>query len=311
MDLPENFREEKLLSNFDGLELSLLISTPEKNSDVKAIVQFEHGMSDHKERFIPIMGYLSDLGYVCIGHDHRGHGKSVRSKDDLGFLYSGGFEAMIDDSYLVLSYIKRTYPDKKLIILGHSMGSFIARSLAKRYDSDIDGLILTGSPSYNPAIGLVRLLASLIKRLKGERHRSNLLNGFVFGIYSMKVKDDSSKFSWICTDKDVVRQYEEDDLCGFVFTTNGFENLFRLMMDVYNTENWKLSNPTMPIRFLSGENDPCHDGKRKFFKSVGFMGRVGYTDVKRKLYPGMRHEILNEVNKKIVWSDISDALEPF
>ncbi len=310
MDIPKNFHEEQITSDYDDLELSLLISAP-VNVEPRAIVQFEHGMADHKERFIPFMNYLSDLGYVCVGHDHRGHGKSVKSKDDLGFLYAGGYEAMINDSYLISRFIKNMYPNKKLIILGHSMGSFVARGLAKRYDDYIDGLILSGSPSYNPAVGLVRVLSSFISRVRGERFKSNLLNGFVFGLYSMKIKDNSSEFSWICSDEKVVKEYEDDELCGFVFTANGFENLFSLMMDVYSIKNWKMSEPALPVWFFSGEDDPCHDGKSSFLKSVNFMRRVGYTDVRSKLFPGMRHEILNEVDKKIVWSEISDVIRHF
>jgi alpha-beta hydrolase superfamily lysophospholipase len=310
MDLPENFREERILSNYDDLELSILISLP-KIIEGKAIVQIEHGMAEHKERYIPFMDYLSGLGYVCVCHDHRGHGKSVKSEDDLGYMFSGGYEAMIDDSRLVLNYVRSMFPNTKSILLGHSMGSFIARSLVKRNDSNIDGLILTGSPSYNPAIGLVRAFSLLVSKIRGERYRSDLLNWFVFGIYSLKIKDNSSKYSWICTDIDVVKGYEADDLCGFVFTANGFVNLFSLMMDVYNTKNWKMAKPILPVCFLSGENDPCHDGKKSFYRSVGFMERVGYNDVKSKLYSGMRHEILNEKDKKIVWNDIAESLEMF
>ena len=310
MGIPENFSEKRILSNYDDLELSILVSLP-KSVETKAIVQIEHGMAEHKERYIPFMEFLSGLGFVCVCHDHRGHGKSVKSAEDLGYIYSGGYEAMIDDSRLVLNNVMRMFPNTKSILLGHSMGSFVARGLVKRDDSNIDGLILTGSPSYNPAIGLVRALSSLVSKIGGERYRSDLLNWFVFGIYSMKIKDSSSKYSWICTDIDVVKRYEEDDLCGFVFTANGFVNLFSLMMDVYNAQNWKMANPVMPVRFFSGENDPCHEGKKSFHRSVDFMRRVGYRNVRSKLYPGMRHEILNEKDREVVWNDIAESLEMF
>ena len=152
MELPSNFKEFTLDSDFDNLSLSLLLSQPE-NMDIKAIIQISHGMAEHKERYIEMMRYLSGQGFVCVINDHRGHGKSIKVKEDLGYWYSGGYVAIVEDLLKVTKHIKSMFPEKKVFLVGHSMGSLIARSFIKRYDSEIDGLVVSGRPSYNPALG--------------------------------------------------------------------------------------------------------------------------------------------------------------
>ena len=150
-----------IASRADGLPLSVSVLRPE--GEVRALVQLSHGMAEHKERYFPLMQYLADAGFACMINDHRGHGASVRSADDLGYFYKNGDTALVDDLHQLNAWFRAQYPVKKLILVGHSMGSFAARAFAAKYGDEIDVLILSGSPGYNAAAPVaLALIAALI-----------------------------------------------------------------------------------------------------------------------------------------------------
>ncbi|MCM1178299.1 MAG: lysophospholipase [Clostridium sp.] len=291
-----------LKASSDDINLSVLHIAPE--STPKAIVQIVHGMCEHKERYTGFMHFLAGNGYACVIHDHRGHGASVKSSDDLGYFYDGGFSAMVDDVHIVTLWAKQQWKGLPLILFGHSMGSMVVRSYTKRYDNELAGLFVCGSPSRNPAAGIGKALASLAGMLCGDKSRPRLIQKIAFGSFNSRIKKPVSPNSWICSDPEIVAAYDANPLCNYQFTANGFRNLFSLMQDTYSMKGWKLANPNMPIRFIAGENDPCIAGIDNFEKAVDFMKKAGYRNVTSILYPGMRHEILNEIGKEMVWNDV-------
>ena len=185
----------KLLSPKDALPLELSVSLPE--GEPVGVVQIVHGMCEHKERYVEFMEYLNEEGYIAVIHDHRGHGKSVRRPEDLGYMYEGGAESLLADTRHVTAYIRKRFPGIPLILFGHSMGSLIARVYLKKYDKDIDYLVLCGPPSENPAVDMGILLARLIGAVRGKRHKSRLLEAIVFGPYAARFPKEKSRFSWI------------------------------------------------------------------------------------------------------------------
>ena len=286
--------ESSFKSEADGLEISVMALMPDKKP-YRAVVQLVHGMSEHKERYIPFMQYLAKLGYVVVIHDHRGHGKSVKHQDDLGFTYGGGAQAMLQDIRTVNRKIHAYYPELPLILMGHSMGSLAVRAFVAEHDSCVDMLIVCGSPSYNTAMPLGVAIAKTEKAVFGPRHRSKLIETMSFGAGAMKFRKDKRCTAWICSDPDVAKEYEESEMCGFTFTDDAYLALFELMKRAYDVEHFSCTNPDMPVLFVSGAEDPCLINVRHFAKTVRAMRRAGYKDVKGKLYPGMRHEILNEI----------------
>ena len=262
-------------------------------------------MSEHKERYLPFMEYLAKLGYVTVIHDHRGHGKSVKFQEDLGFTYGGGAQAMLQDIRTVNRKIHVRYPELPVILMGHSMGSLAVRAFIAEHDSCVDMLIVCGSPSYNTAMPLGVGIAKLEKTLFGSRHRSKLIEAMSFGAGVAKFRKDKTCTAWICSDPKVAREYEESELCGFTFTDDAYLALFELMKRAYDVEHFSCTNPKMPVLFVSGAEDPCLINVRHFAKTVKAMRHAGYRDVKGKLYPGMRHEILNEIGKEQVYHDIA------
>ena len=265
-------------------------------------------MCEHKERYIPFMEYLSAHGYVCVIHDHRGHGESVKTPDDLGFMYKGGWRSMVEDVRVVSDWAKSQYPSMKHILLGHSMGSMVVRSFTKRYDGMIDTLFVCGCPSDNPAKSAGKFLADCFVLVAGGHSRPKILQKLSFGSFNAPFAQEGYPVAWVCSDKQTLEEYHSDPLCMFQFTANGFSNLTALMKDCYSRKGWKLINPELPVHFISGAEDPCLISEKAIGKAVDLMKQVGYKNTDLKLYEGMRHEILNETEKRQVWDDILSRL---
>lgn len=297
--------KHSITSRFDELELSLIVTRPEGRE--KGILQICHGMCEHKERYIPFMEYMSADGWYCVLHDHRGHGESIKSEEDLGFMYSGGWKALVDDVKLVNEWIAVNLPKLPVVLFGHSMGSMVVRSYAKRWDSSICALIVCGCPSWNPATGMGKMIAGFFKLFKGGKGRPKLLQKLSFGSFNKPFEHEGEN-AWVVSDSDARALYNSDPLCQFQFTANGFHNLLGLCQDCYSSKGWAMKNPDMPVRFISGGDDPCRVDDRQLEKAVALMQKVGYNDVELTVYDGMRHEILNESGKMTVWEDVRNFI---
>lgn len=295
-------------SRYDNVKISCLICHPDNKDMIKGIVQISHGMCEHKERYIPFMEFLCSNGYICVINDHRGHGESVIDKADLGYFYSGGAEAITDDLLCVNEMIRDRYPDTPLFLFGHSMGSLAVRSFVKRFDKFIDALIVCGSPSKNPAAGIGRILTRFIATFNGDRHRPAIIQKMAFESFNTRFEAEGTN-AWLSTDKANVEEYNNDPLCSYQFTANGFIGLFDLMLDTYSDKGWLVSKPELPIHFIAGEDDPCISNLKALQEAVQHMSEVGYVNVTYKTYKGMRHEILNETDKQYVWDDILKILQ--
>lgn len=297
-----------VVSRIDGLKLSGMYIEP-KEQKAKAVIQIVHGMCEHKERYEEIMEFLSQHGYAVFIHDKRGHGESVLAKEDLGYMYGGNTDAYLEDILQVNEFARETYPNLPFVLFGHSMGSLGVRAFAKKYDDKIDALIVCGSPSKNPSLKAGMLLAALQKKIFGGRYVAKLLAKMSIGGYEAKFQEESGKSAWICSNAEVVKAYDQDPLCGFTFTVDAYQVLFELMKRTYEEEGWKLANCDLPIHFIAGTEDPCIESSEQFEEAVETMRKAGYHKVDSKLYQGMRHEILNETNRKEVFEDLVNYLE--
>ncbi len=294
-----------IASHHDNLQLSVLAVCPEKP---KAVVQMAHGMCEHKERYLSFMRFLAAHGYAAFLNDHRGHGESVLDQADLGYFYDGGARALIDDMHLLTEHIKGEYPSLPIALFGHSMGSLAVRCYTKRYDKEISSLIVCGSPSANAFTGMMKKFDDLLIRTKGDRARSDVINAVFSGAFEARFRSEGIENAWLSSDRSVSEAYNADPLCHFTFTLNGYKALLDLLTDTYSDVGWKMENPRLPIRFLSGANDPCMVSRSAFARSVDHMRKVGYTNVSSRLFDGMRHEILNETEKESVYADVLDFL---
>ena len=303
------------ISKADGLELSVLRIEPENPEEIKGIVQLVHGMNEYKERYIPFMNYLAKNGYLTVIHDHRGHGASVKSPDDLGYMYEGGYVGLIRDTHNITKEIKAyakelTGKDNlPFTLLGHSMGSMVVRCYIRKFDKDIDKLCVIGSPSKQAGMKAGVMLIRLIEKFKGERARLMLIAGLVMGSYEKAFAKEEIPHAWVNSNPEEVKKYNADPLCNYCFTLNGFENLVKLTMLTYKDGDFIMENPDLPIRFFSGADDPCAINEKAFRSAIEFLKKQGYKDVDGKMYSGMRHEILNEPGKARVFNDILEFIE--
>lgn len=302
MSVVEKF---SLASEQDGLMLSLMVIRPE--GEARAIVQLAHGMCEHKERYAPFMEYLAAQGCACVINDHRGHGASVRSADDLGYFYENGDEALVEDLHQVTRWARERWPGVPLFLFGHSMGSLAVRAYCEKHDKDIDALVVCGSPGENPAAGAGLALIWLMTRVKGDRYRSELIRSMTTGGFARSVRDGS----WLSANPENAANFDSDPLCGFNFTLNGNRALLRLMRRAYHLTPGR-GKPALPIHFYSGADDPCAPDRKGFEAAIESMKKAGYTHVSGYMFPGLRHEILNESSREEVWRRIwTEAFEPY
>ena len=287
----------------DGLHrLSVAIALPEGNP--KGIVQIVHGMCEHKERYYDFMEFLRAQGYVALIHDQRGHGASVSRPKDLGYIGTGGWQGLVEDVLTIGNLARNRFPGLPFTLLGHSMGSLVVRCYARRHDDTIDALIVSGCPSDNPAKGAGAFLARCFGLLRGAHYRPMLLQKLSFGAYNKPFAHEGYRNAWVCSNREVLDRYHDDPLCQFVFTADGFKNLLDMMRDCYSRKGWRMARPELPVHFISGGEDPCRISDKALEQAVESMRRAGYRDVSLKIYPGMRHEVLNEVGRQQVWDDV-------
>ncbi len=296
-------REEFSFSSpVDGVTLHGTYLYPE---NPKGVVQFVHGMAEHRGRYEGIMTFLAQQGYATVIHDHRGHGICEHT----GYFGKGGKEGLVLDTYAVSQQAKEKFSGLPLWLFGHSMGSLVARCYLRRFDRELAGLFLCGTPYAPPlAIKAARVLIAAKIPLQGGYHRSHMVNGLVTGSFNKRIKDPASPNQWISYNQANVEAYDADPLCGFCFTLNGFEGLMEAMDEAYSQKDWAGQNPLLPIYVISGQDDPCHGGEKNFCITVEHLKKRGYAPGS-KLFAGMRHEILREEECQQVYDYILKKLE--
>lgn len=286
----------------DGITLEGTYIYPESP---KGIVQLVHGMAEHKARYFGTMKALAEAGYATVIHNHRGHGSCPIQ----GHFGAVGNEGMIADTHEVSQLAKEAFPGLPLYLFGHSMGSLVVRCYLKRFDQELSGLIVCGTPYASPTlIKIAQGYIALKLRLHGGEYRSTTVNAMVTGAFNRGIKNAASPHQWLSYNQENVTAYDADPQCGFCFTLNGFKGLMALMDETYSLKNWALGNPTLPVYFISGADDPCHGGEKNFNKAVQLVRSKGYP-VEARLFPAMRHEILLEQEKEHVIKYILDILE--
>lgn len=300
-------REFVIHSKYDNLLLHGTVYEP--NGEKKGIIQIEHGMCERMKRYEEMMSFFCSYGYVAVCHDHRGHGDSVEKAEDRGWFRDRNAQAIVEDSVQITEYIKELYPNLPIILFGHSMGSMIVRCYLQKHDDLIDKLIVCGTPSKNPLVNPGIFLAKCISFFKGDRHRSKMLAYLSTGKGNNNFPNEG-RGCWLSRNRESIEAFYSDEKCHFIFTCNGFENLFKLMRNTFSAKLYKgIKNPNLPIFFISGEDDAVLGGEKKFKKTVDFMRKVGYTNVKSKLYKQLRHEIFNDLGKEEVYADMLEFIK--
>ena len=279
------------------------------DNNIKGVVQIAHGMMDYIGRYKGMADVLCKAGYALAGNDHLGHGDSVATPEDYGFFASkGGYDYVIDDVKKMNDLIRKEFPDVPVVLLGHSMGSFISRLYAVKYSGSIDGLIIHGTAGPNPATGAGLLLVKILRAIKGERHRSKFVCSLADGGYNKGFDPAEGSGAWLTRDPSMVADRVGNPKNDFIFTLAGYEDLFNFLGDC-NSSRWFREFPkNLPTLVISGEADPVGGfgkGVRYVYENLNKQG----ANVELKLFADARHELFNETNRDEVFTYLIAWLE--
>ncbi len=302
----EILKKEFKVPSSDGIHtLSGVVFEPV--GERRGFFQIVHGMTEYIGRYEHFMRALASEGYLVFGHDHLGHGGTVRDESELGYIAKrDGWKRLCEDVGRFAAGVMAVYErgDLPYVLMGHSMGSFVVRLAAEQYVHP-DALIVMGTGGPNPAAGAGLVLISLIKRIRGERHISRLIDSLAFGSYNQRFADATEKAPnpWLTTDPGVRERYAADPLCTFRFTVSAMGDLMRLLKNSNRAEWYRNLSRDLPVLLVSGKEDPVGS----FGKGVSLVYqkllKSGHT-AERILYEGARHEILNDFTYEEVKRDI-------
>ena len=287
-------KKEFTFASVSGLADIHCASYLPENGEVKTVLQIAHGMAEHLERYEAFADVLCDNGIAVYINDHLGHGTSIKDKNELGYFgKNDGWKNFIEDCHELTKIAKVENPGKPYIFFGHSMGSFVARAYSTKYASEIDGAIYCGTAGPNPAAGAGKMVANLIISLKGDHYKSKLIDKMAFGTYNSKFEKRTA-FDWLSRDNFQVDKYIADELCGFLFTTAGYRDLFSLLAFVSSKEWFAGLSKELPVLMISGAMDPVCNYSKGIDQVYDALKAAGKTNVQKILYKDARHEILNE-----------------
>lgn len=296
----------------DGADVDVLVWRPEAASGrpIKGLVQFCHGMAEYAARYDEVARVLAADGWLVVANDHRGHGPRAAAIGELGTTSDRGYHQLLDDLSAVADHFMAKLEGKPWFLVGHSMGSFLARVLAVRRGREMAGLVIIGTgSSLGPLSTVATGLAQAQVLMVGEDSRSSLLNTLSFGSFNRAFLPARTDYDWLSRDAHVVDAYNDDPLCGFVCTAAFYRELVRLIELANSTEIFRATPPALPILLMSGAKDPVGDSGRGVRQVARQLRDSGSREVDLVLYPGARHEILNEVNRRHVHAHLRDWID--
>lgn len=301
-------------TSHDGkTQIKALLWTPESvTTSPKGIIQITHGMEEHIGRYTEFANYLAQKGFVVCAQDMLGHGLSVTEADKLSCIPSdGGAGILIEDAHELYKMVASRYARQTpYFMFGHSMGSYIMRAYTTRYGEDLAGVVLSGAGQQSKFLSLLgNRFAGMLARSKGEDYRSPFLESMSMGAFTKGVKNPRTQYDWLCTDETVVDGFIADPLCGIPFSVGAYAALTEITGEVVSQSSAALVPKTLPILFVAGVLDPVGDQGAGVEKAADHLRSAGVERVEVKLYEGMRHEVINEPNKKEVYADILSWIE--
>ena len=286
----------------DGKKLFVRRFLPE--GAVKAVVHLAHGMAEHSERYTRVAQALTGAGYAVYANDHRGHGKTAATPDELGF-FDGGLERVLQDLAELLGFEKKQHPGVPFVLFGHSMGSFFAQALMQTHGEQLDAVVLSGSagkPNLLAALG--RSIARAERFRLGVRGHSSLIRALAFDAFNKPFNPRPTRFEWLSRDRAEVDKYAADPLCGFDCAIELWIAVLDLLRDNALPERQARVPKKLPVYAFSGAEDPAGERAKGPRQLVGALERAGLTDVTSKFYEGARHEMLNETNREEVTAEL-------
>lgn len=276
------------------------------DSQVRAVLQIVHGIAEYVERYDGFANFLNRQGILVVAEDHMGHGKSISQECPQGY-FAGGWQTAVDDTYRLTRDTMAEFRDVPFILFGHSMGSFMARTILAKYpDSGITAAVICGT-GWQPAPVLAagKAACALVCRAKGERAPSPLLQAMAFGTYNRKVEHPRTPYDWISRDNSVVNAYKADPLCGFTPTAGLMRDMMEGIAYIQREENLAKMGKALPVLFIAGGDDPVGSYGAGVRTAAEAFRKAGMERVDVRIYPLCRHELLNEINREEIMDDVS------
>lgn len=281
------------------------------DGEVKAVLQISHGMVEYIDRYDDFAKYLTENGFYVVGNDHLGHGASVNSDDEHGFFGDpNGNGWVIRDIQKLREMTEEKYPEKPYFMLGHSMGSFLLRQYLTRFGKGLSGAIIMGT-GQQPS-GVLRLgktICRSIAAFRGWTYRSSFVNNMAFGSYNKQFEPARTPFDWLSRDEKNVDKYMADPWCTFMFTVNAYYQMFNGIERAQDPKNIAKIPKDLPVLFVSGQDDPVGAQGKGVEEVFAAYKNAGIQNLSKKLYPGYRHEILNELEKETVYADLLEWMD--
>jgi len=287
---------------------------PAKTPVIKGIVQIIHGASEHLARYGLFAEFLNAHGYTVIGSDILGHGLSTKTNDYVHFADKKGDQIALESLTIVKDYISENYPEVPVYLLGHSMGSFLARLMIIKYPEFYNKAVISGTCETPPVMVTVgKSLCGIIRFFKGPKYVSQLIQKMAIDSNPSKMFKDGlikeRNVEWITSNVNIQNYYASSPMCGQPFTVSANADMFKWMRFVDNSKNIKKGHLDQPIFFISGSHDPLSNYGTTVKSLVERFKKIGYRRIQMKIYDGYRHEVLNEVENKKVYQDVLDFFE--
>lgn len=294
--------QRSTLQAADGRDIP--VQTWQPAGDAAAVIQILHGLGEHADRYARFAAAAADHGYAVCIHNHRGHGPEAT---ELGFLgEADGWRSLVADARVVNDYISATFTDKPLVLLGHSMGSYIAQSYAMHHGNELSGLILSASNWSSRVLLLVlRAIAKIESWRLGKHGKSALLNKLGFGDFNKAFEPARTELDWLSRDAAEVDEYVADPLCGGPYSCGLWLDLLAGLAEITSDRSLAWIPNELPILITGGESDPV-GGDRGMTKLLQHYAQTGHQRLKVRIYEDGRHEMLNETNRDQVTSDWLD-----
>jgi len=275
----------------------------------KAVVMLSHGMAEHSGRYARLAEALCGAGYGLYALDQRGHGRTA-DEGTLGlYAETDGWNKVVGDLASLNQHIGQQQPGLPIILLGHSMGSYIAQAYLLHHSASLNGAILSGSNFQPVALyRAARVIARLERLRQGLRGRSALIEFLSFGSFNKAFKPNRTAFDWLSRDPSEVDKYINDPLCGFRCTNQLWIDLLGGLQQISKASNLAQIDPGLPILVIGGECDPVSEGKR-LNSLAQALREAGSQNLHLIIYPQARHEVFNETNRDQVTADVLTWLD--
>ena len=270
----------------------------------KGVVLLIHGLAEHCGRYDHFSKFLNKNGFAVLGYDHPGHGQT--DPDSPGYISSeDGFHYMVQTVGDFLKFATAQFPGVPTIVFAHSMGSFLTQRYFQLYDDLPEAVIYSGSNGKPPAILQGGIwISSLLRKIYGPESKSPFLNKLTFGEYNKPFKPARTEMDWLSRDQDQVDRYISDPYCGFNCSTSFYNDLFKGLKALHSHKPFAGNSAALPILLFSGESDPVSDMGKGIKNLEKLLIGSDAGRIQKKLYPGGRHEMLNETNREQVMEDV-------